>query len=86
MKKDIETIMNLQTLSFNQNEISISFGILRTTLWRFLSNNHPEVLDGRLCHFSDDEIDSKVSKLKKENPLAGVRMIIGFLRSKEIRV
>ena len=89
-KVDIEMVKNLQALSFNWSQIAeligIHSGIHRTTLWRILFKNYPEILDNKYSNITIEELDTHIHKLKEEHSLAGERMIIGFLRAKQFRV
>jgi len=83
---DIEQIKYLKELSFTWKSIALILGIHRTTLWRRLKKDHPNLLDSVYIDISEIELDNIIRDMKNKHPLSGERMLMGMLRSQSINV
>ena len=82
---NIDQIVNLRDYHFKLKEIALILSISRTTIWRRLKE-HGIDTTFRASDISQDSLNEKVKQLKDSHPLAGERMIIGFLRAEKIHV
>ena len=78
---DFEQVKLLREYHFTWEKIASILGIHRSTLYRRLQK---ENLDFELAYtnITDEELDKEIADIKKNHPLAGERMMIGFLRGK----
>ena len=81
---DIGQVENLVELGVPMHRIAEGMGISRVTLWRRLreSGYHME----RFTAIDDATLDSAVSDITREFPNAGISMMLGFLRGRNIHV
>ena len=81
---DIGQVESLVELGVSMQRIAEGMGISRVTLWRSLTESgyHME----RFTAIDDATLDSAVRGITREFPNAGISMMFGFLRGRNIHV
>ena len=78
---NIDQVMLLREYHFDWSPIATILGVHRTTLWRKL---HGTSFELKYSDISNEVLDKEIADLKKIHPLAGEKMIVGFLRAKDL--
>ena len=82
LQVDVEEIAEMRKLGVSISKISEVLGLSRSTLYRVLEGSD---LIG-VTEISDQELDSVVASYKETHPNDGERILIGYIRSKNIHV
>jgi len=82
---NIQQVQALRSYHFKWNKIAIILCIHRSTLWRKLKEvgyNFNQQFDNLSC----EELNAEVQSIKQNHPLAGERMVVGFLRARGLHI
>ena len=82
LQVDVEEIAEMRKLGVSISKISEVLGLSRSTLYRVLEGS--DLID--VTEISDQELDSVVASYKETHPNDGERILIGYIRSKNIHV
>lgn len=81
---NVDSIELLRSCGYTWNHVAGALQVSCTTLWRYLNNSG--VQRSRYTSISDDELDSIVRDIQRENPNRGQQLICGYLRDRGINV
>lgn len=81
---NLESVEFLRDNGYTWNQVADAIGVSRTTLWRRLREEGIEL--NSYTGISDDELDSILDKLQKENPNCGQQLLYGHLVDRGIRI
>lgn len=81
---NIDAVEFLRNCGYTWDQVSNAMQVSRTTLWRRLREAGIEIK--KHTDISDDELDSVISQLQRENPNCGQQMMCGYLRDRGINV
>ena len=65
-------------------KVAHALQVSRSTLWRRLKDAGYQIK--KYSDISDDELDSIVAHIQRENPNCGLPLLCGFLRDRDIHV
>lgn len=82
---DVEQVYALRGYHFKWNQIANIFCIHRSTMWRKLKELNYN-FDQAYSNLSNEELKTEVKVIKQNHPLAGERMVVGFLRAKGFHI
>ena len=81
---NIDAVEFLRNCRYTWDQVSKALQVSRTTLWRRLTEAGIEIK--KYTEISDDELDSMISQLQRENPNCGQQMMRGYLRDRGINI
>ena len=81
---NIDAVEFLRNCGYTWDEVSNAMQVSRTTLWRRLREAGIEIK--KYTDISDDELDTLISQLRRENPNCGQQMMCGYLRDRGINI
>ena len=81
---NIDAVEFLRNCGYTWDQVSKALQVSRTTLWRRLREAGIEIK--KYTEISDDELDTMVSQLQRENPNCGQQMMCGYLRDRGINI
>ena len=81
---NIDTVEFLRHCGYTWCEVAQCLQISRTTLWRHLKDINYQIQ--KYSEISDDELDSYLIQIQKENPNCGQQLLHGYLKAKGILV
>ena len=81
---NIDTVEFLRHCGYTWCEVAQCLQISRTTLWRHLKDINYQIQ--KYSEISDDELDSYLIHIQKENPNCGQQLLHGYLKDKGILV
>ena len=81
---NLEAIEFLRSCGYTWNEVADALQVSRSTLWRYRMNEGMMMV--RYTDISDDELDSIVGDIQRQNPNCGQQLLCGFLRDRNIHV
>ena len=81
---NIDAVEFLRNCGYTWDQVSNAMQVSRTTLWRRLRESGTEMK--KYTDISDDELDTVVSRLQRENPNCGQQMMCGYLRDRGINI
>ena len=80
----LDAIELLRSNGYTWNEIANAMQVSRTTVWRRMRDSGYQMKS--FTSISDDELDSIVASIQRENPNCGQQLIKGYLNSRNIHV
>ena len=84
MQPNLHKMEFLRGCGYTWNQVADALQVSRTTLWRRIEEASFEIK--KYIDVCDDELDSIVSQIQKENPSCGHQLINGHLRARWIQV
>lgn len=80
----VETVELLRSCGYTWKQVAGALQVGRSTLWRHLKDSGYEVKT--YTDISDDELDSVLTRIQRENPNCGQQLMLGYLRDQGIHV
>ena len=84
MQPNLDKMELLRGCGYTWSQVADALQVSRTTLWRRIKEANFEIK--KYTDICDDELDSVVSQIQKENPSCGQQLINGHLRARGIQV
>ena len=81
---NVEAIEFLRSCGYTWSEVAGALQVSRSTLWRYRSNEGMQMV--RYSEISDDELDSIVQDIQRQNPNCGQQILCGYLKDRNIHV
>ena len=81
---NLDRIELLRSCGYTWTQVANALQVGRTTLWRCLRDAGVQMC--RYIDISDDELDTIVRDIQRENPNCGQQLICGYLRDRGINV
>ena len=81
---NIDAAEFLRNCGYTWDQVANAMQVSRTTLWRRLREAGNEMT--KYTDLSDDELDTIISQLQRENPNCGQQMMCGYLRGRGIHI
>ena len=84
IQPNLDKMELLRGCGYTWSQVADALQVSRTTLWRRIKEANFEIK--KYTDICDDELDSIVSQIQKENPSCGQQLINGHLRARGIQV
>lgn len=81
---NIDTVEFLRSCGYTWNQVAHALQVSRSTLWRRLKEADYEI--NKYTDISDDELDSIIAQIQRENPNCGLQLMYGYLRDRGVHV
>lgn len=81
---NVDAVEFLRNCGYTWDQVSKAMQVSRTTLWRRLREAGIEIK--KYTDICDDELDTVISQLQRENPNCGQQMMCGYLRDRGINI
>jgi len=81
---NIDTVELLRSCGYTWNQVAEALQVSRTTLWRRLQDSGYQMK--KYTDICDDELDSIVAQIQRDNPNCGQQLMYGYLRDRGVHV
>ena len=81
---NIDTVELLRSCGYTWNQVARAMQVSRTTLWRRLRDAGYQIK--KYTEICDDELDSVIAQIQRENPNCGQQLMYGYLKDRGVHI